>query len=150
MRVLMQWDYSYFFPPTAMAGHVTHWGKRPMHFACSVAMSACFGMDVDLTKLPEQDKAICAGAIAAYKQVRDVLAKGDLYRLEDPHDNYRGALDFVSKDRARAATFASVQPLLAYAAANLDDDVSLTALAGKAGLSAFHLQRILSAVIGSV
>ena len=42
VRVLMQWDYSYFFPPMAMASHVTHWGNRPMHFACSVAMSARF------------------------------------------------------------------------------------------------------------
>jgi len=104
-RVLMQWDYSYFFPPMAIASHVTESGHRPMHFACSVAMSACFGMDLDLTKLPEQDKSICAGAIAAYKQVRDIIAQGDLYRLEDPHGNYRGALNFVSKDRARAVVF---------------------------------------------
>ena len=53
-----------------------------------------------------------------------------------------------AKDLARGATFASVQPLLAYAAANLDDDVSLTALAGKAGLSAFYLHRIFSAAVG--
>jgi AraC-like DNA-binding protein/effector-binding domain-containing protein len=53
-----------------------------------------------------------------------------------------------AKDRVRVATFASVQPLLAYAAANLDDDVSLTALAGKAGLSAFYLHRIFSAAVG--
>ncbi|HUA65615.1 MAG TPA: alpha-galactosidase [Alphaproteobacteria bacterium] len=104
-RVLMQWDYSYFFPPMAIASHVTRSGNRPMHFACSVAMSACFGMDLDLTRLPEQDKAVCAGAIAAYKQVRDIIARGDLYRLEDPHDNYRGALNFVSKDRSRAVVF---------------------------------------------
>lgn len=105
-RVLMQWDYSYFFPPMAIASHVTHWGNRPMHFACSVAMSACMGVDIDLTKLPDQDKAICAGAIAAYKQIRDIIARGDLYRLEDPHESYRGALDFVSKDRTRAVVFA--------------------------------------------
>lgn len=104
-RALMQWDYSYFFPMMAMASHVTHWGNRPMHFACSVAMSARFGMDLDLTKLPAQDKTICAGAINAYKQIRDVTALGDLYRLEDPHDNFRGALDFVSKDRVRAVVF---------------------------------------------
>jgi AraC family transcriptional regulator len=46
------------------------------------------------------------------------------------------------------ANFASVQPLLAYAAANLDDDVSLTTLAGKAGLSAFYLHRIFQAAAG--
>lgn len=105
LRVPMQWDYSYFFPPMAIASHVTHWGKRPMHFACSVAMSARFGMDLDLTKLPAADKAVCAGAISAYKQIRDVTALGDLYRLEDPHGNYRGGLNFVSPDRLRAVVF---------------------------------------------
>jgi alpha-galactosidase len=104
-RVLMQWDYSYFFPPTALAGHVTHWGKRPMHFACSVAMSARFGMDLDLTKLSPEDKAVCAGAISAYKKIRDVTSLGDLYRLEDPHQGNRGALDFVSPDQSRAVLF---------------------------------------------
>jgi alpha-galactosidase len=102
----MQWDYSYFFPPMAIASHVTHWGNRPMHFACSVAMSARFGMDLDLNKLSAEDKAICAGAIAAYKEIRDVTAFGDLYRVENPHENYRGAIDFVSPDKARAVVFA--------------------------------------------
>jgi alpha-galactosidase len=105
-RVAMQWNYSYFFPPMAIASHVTHWGHRPMHFACSVAMSARFGMDLDLTKLPAGDKAICAGAIAAYKQVRDLVAFGDLYRLEDPHTAFRGAINYVSPDRSRAVVFA--------------------------------------------
>lgn len=104
-RVPMQWDYSYFFPPMAIASHVTHWGNRPLHFACSVAMSARFGMDLDLTKLSAQDRAICAGAIRAYKQIRDVTELGDLYRLEDPHNNYRGALNFVSPDKTRAVLF---------------------------------------------
>jgi alpha-galactosidase len=105
-RVPMQWDYSYFFPPMAIASHVTHWGNRPMHFACIVAMSARFGMDLDLTKLPPEDKAVCAGAIRAYKQIREITEPGDLYRLENPHETFRGASDFVSPDRARAVVFA--------------------------------------------
>jgi len=105
VRVPMQWDYSYFFPPMATASHVTHWGKRPMHFACSVAMSARFGMDLDLIKLSPEDKAICAGAISAYKHIREVTQLGDLFRLEDPHDAMRGALNFVSPDQTRAAVF---------------------------------------------
>jgi len=104
-RVQMQWDYSYFFPVMAMASHVTHWGQRPMHFACSVAMSARFGMDLDLLKLPPEDKAICAGAINAYTRIRDVTQLGDLYRLERPHDAARGALNFVSSNRSRAVVF---------------------------------------------
>ena len=104
-RVAMQWNYTYFFPSMALASHVTHWGNRPMHFACSVAMSARFGMDLDLTKLSAQDKAICAGAITAYKKIREITLTGDLYRLEDPRQGIRGALNFVSPDHSRAAVF---------------------------------------------
>jgi AraC family transcriptional regulator len=41
-----------------------------------------------------------------------------------------------------------MQPVLAYAAAHLDDDVSLTALASQASLSPFHLHRVFSAAVG--
>jgi AraC family transcriptional regulator len=41
-----------------------------------------------------------------------------------------------------------VQPVLAYAAAHLEEDLSLAALAGRAGLSAFHLHRVFSAAAG--
>jgi len=105
VRVPMQWDYSCFFPLMSVASHVTHSGNRPMHFACSVAMSARFGMDLDLVKLSPEDKAICAGAISAYKRIREVTQLGDLYRLERPHEAARGALNFVTNDRSRAVLF---------------------------------------------
>jgi len=41
-----------------------------------------------------------------------------------------------------------VQPVIAFAAAHLDEDVSLSALAGQAGMSAFHLHRVFSAAAG--
>ncbi len=41
-----------------------------------------------------------------------------------------------------------VQPVFAYAAAHLDEDLSLAALANQAGLSAFHLHRVFSAAAG--
>ncbi len=104
-RVTLQWDYSYFFPVMTLSSHVTHWGNRPMHFACAVAMSGRFGMDLDLAKLPAEDKAICAGAISAYKHIREVTHLGELYRLESPHEGARGALNFSSPDRSRAILF---------------------------------------------
>ena len=76
-----------------------------MHFACAVAMSVRFGMDLDLVKLPPADKGICAGAIKAYKEVRDVTELGDLYRLEDPHESARGALNYTAQDRSRVVVF---------------------------------------------
>ncbi|HEX4002714.1 MAG TPA: AraC family transcriptional regulator [Candidatus Acidoferrales bacterium] len=44
--------------------------------------------------------------------------------------------------------FRQIQPVLAYAAEHIDEDVSLAALARHAGLSTFHLQRIFSAAAG--
>lgn len=104
-RVPMQWDYSYFFPSIATASHVTHMGKRPIHFSCVVAMSARFGMDLDLAKMSPEEIAICTQAIRDYKKIREVVQMGDLYRLERPHGAERGALNYVSPDRARAVVF---------------------------------------------
>src|SRR2546429_6349181 len=104
-RVPMQGAYSSFSPPMTIVSHVTYSDNCPMHFACSVAMSARFGLDLDLVKLSPEDKAICAGAIKAYKRIREVTQLGDLYRLERPHEAMRGALNFVSEDRSRAVLF---------------------------------------------
>jgi AraC family transcriptional regulator len=41
-----------------------------------------------------------------------------------------------------------VQPVIQFAAAHLDEDVSLAALAEQAGLSAFHLHRVFAATAG--
>lgn len=104
-RVPMQWNYTYFFPTVAMASHVTHMGKRPMHFSCAVAMSGRFGMDLDVANLTEDERRTCEGAIRAYKKIRDVVLHGDLFRLENPHDAYRGALNHVAPDKRTAVVF---------------------------------------------
>jgi AraC family transcriptional regulator len=41
-----------------------------------------------------------------------------------------------------------VQPVMAFASGHLDEDLSLAALADRAGLSAFHLHRVFSAAAG--
>lgn len=104
-RIHMQWNYSYFFPAAAMASHVTHSGNRPLHFACCVAMSECFGMDIDLIKMSLDDKAILTGAVRAYKDIRNVVQRGDLFRLENPDHGDRAALNYVAPDRSRAVLF---------------------------------------------
>lgn len=47
-----------------------------------------------------------------------------------------------------ATALKQVQPVLAFAAAHLDEDLSLAALASRVGLSAFHLHRVFSAAAG--
>ena len=105
VRVLMQWDYSYFFPPMAMASHVTLSGQSSDAFRLQRGDERLFRHG------PRPDEAAGRGqgdlrrGDRAYKQIRDVTPLGDLYRLEDPHEGFRGALDFVSPDRSRAVVF---------------------------------------------
>src|SRR5580692_4715929 len=47
-----------------------------------------------------------------------------------------------------ASPLKQVQPVLAFAAAHLDEDLSLASLAAQSGLSAFHLHRVFSAAAG--
>ena len=105
-RVKIQWGYSHLFPACCTCGHVTHMGHRPLKFAFDVASSGALGMDLDLAKLPEADRAFAAAAVATYKSVADVVTGGDLYRLESPYAGPRAALAYVSPDRARAVLFA--------------------------------------------
>lgn len=68
-------------------------------------MSGRFGMDLDVANLSKEERNICKGAIQAYKVIRDVVLHGELHRLENPHDAYRGALNYVTSDQNRAALF---------------------------------------------
>ena len=98
-RIFIQWGYSHFFPAIASANHVTLAGGHSMKFAFDVAMSGRLGMDVDLEKLPEVDKAIAKRAISIYKGIRDVVQLGDQYRLESPYSGPRSSLMYTKGGR---------------------------------------------------
>jgi alpha-galactosidase len=104
-RVGMQYQYSTMFPAIAIAGHVALMGGKSMSFACAVAMSARFGMDLDLAKLNAADKDVLTRAIADYKRIRPVVQLGELYRIENPGSGPRSVLNYVSPDRSQAALF---------------------------------------------
>jgi alpha-galactosidase len=105
-RVFIQWGYSHFFPACTLCAHVTRMGNRPLKFGLDVALSAAFGLDMDLRKVPEAEREQIAAAVALYKNdLRGLIAQADLYRLESPYDGPRAALDYVSPDQARAVLF---------------------------------------------
>ena len=108
-RVRMQWACSHFFPASVMAAHVTRWGERPMDFACAVALSGRFGLDLDLSALDEGELAICRGAVAYARRTQDLVQQGDLARLVSPvegADTSRAAVSYTSRDRRRSVVFA--------------------------------------------
>ena len=88
----MQWGTSYFFPAMTMASHISaapnHQTFRviPMKYRIDVAMSGRLGMEIQPANMSEEERNLCSGAIAQYKEIRDVVQMGDIYRLMSPYD----------------------------------------------------------------
>ncbi len=105
-RVYIQWGYSHFYPAWATSSHVTSMGHRPLKFAIDVALTGALGIDRDVAKLTEEDRALLRQGIAVYRtRVRDLIQHGDLYRLESPYEGKRAVVSYVAEDRARALAF---------------------------------------------
>ena len=90
-RIFIQWGTSYFYPPMAMAQHVStspnHQTGRtlPLKFRFDVAMSGRLGMEMQPKHMTEEEKELSRKAIADYKTIRPIVQHGDLYRLISPY-----------------------------------------------------------------
>ena len=105
-RIYIQWGFGHFFPAATISAHVTAMGNRPVKFAADVALAGAFGVDRDVQRMTPEERRAVAAAVRLYKErLRDVVLRGDLYRLESPYERPRAALSYVSEDRARAVLF---------------------------------------------
>ncbi|MCR5130903.1 MAG: alpha-galactosidase [Prevotella sp.] len=112
-RVYIQYGTSFFFPANAMAQHINHvpyWntGGRviPVKFRCDVAMSGRLGIELQPSQMTDQERQQCTRAFADYKELRNTVQTGNLYRLISPYD--RGGLSsimFVDDNRDHAVLF---------------------------------------------
>lgn len=107
-RCRIQYSTSMLFPPFAMGSHVStvpnHQTGRitPISTRGNVAMSGCFGYEMDLTKLPEEEINAVAQQIVRAKALRSTLLYGDFHRLLSPYEGHETAWITVSQDRTEA------------------------------------------------
>ena len=92
-RVFIQWGTSLFFPANAMAAHINHcpyWntGGRmiPIKFRCDVAMSGRLGIELQPKDMTDEERLQCTTCFRDYKELREVVQTGDLYRLVSPYN----------------------------------------------------------------
>jgi alpha-galactosidase len=111
-RVYIQWGTSHFFPAIAMAAHISaapnHQTRRsiPLKYRIDVAMSGRLGMEIQPKNMSDDEKQLCRRAIEQYKQVRNTIQLGDLYRLLSPYDKLGAAsLMYVEPDKSQAVFF---------------------------------------------
>ena len=70
-----------------------------------MACSGRLGMELQPRNLTEGERALADRCIRSYKQYRDLVFTGDVYRLASPYEGDYYALMYVSQDRRRAVVF---------------------------------------------
>jgi len=113
-RVFIQWGTSMFFPANAMAAHINHcpyWntGGRviPVKFRCDVAMSGRLGIELQPKDMTDEERQQCTTCFRDYKELRNVVQTGNLYRLVSPYN--RGgvaSMMYVDDAQSQAVLFA--------------------------------------------
>lgn len=107
-RCRIQYSTSLVFPPFAMGSHVSavpnHQTGRitPIETRASVAMSGCFGYELDLNTLSAEELDKVRMQITRVKQLRMTLLYGDFHRLLSPYAGGDTAWLTVSPDRKEA------------------------------------------------
>lgn len=101
-RMDIQRGYSYGYPANTQGAHVSAVPNHqtlhvvPLETRFSVAAFGCFGYELNLGELSDEQKKQVADQVEFYKQWRSVFQFGDFYRLDD----YRFMV--VSKDKSAA------------------------------------------------
>lgn len=112
-RAFIQYGTNFIYPAIATGAHFSHVPNRhtkriiPAKFRMDMAMAGRLGFEMKLTDLTGEEAEALKGSIQEYKEIRDILQFGDLYRLSSPYDDSGlYSLIYVSKDKKRAVFYA--------------------------------------------
>ena len=81
----------------------------PLRFRFHVAMTGMLGIGGNLARWTPEELAEAASYIARYREIRDTVQFGRLYRLASPRDDEQSALSYVAADGSQVAVFVFAQ-----------------------------------------
>ncbi|MCW3820500.1 alpha-galactosidase [Micromonospora sp. DR5-3] len=114
-RLAIQEGYGFVHSPHTMMCWVTdspsYLGKRaaPLRFRFHVAMCGILGIGGDLTGWSDEEMAEAAGYVKRYKEIRETVQFGQLYRLASPRRGEFSSLSYVASDGSQVVLFAFAQ-----------------------------------------
>ena len=103
-RLKIQYGTSIVYPFSSMSAHVSavpnHQIGRITDFdmRCNVAMPGQLGFELDITKCTGAELKSVENTIKRYLEIREIIHKGDCYRLRSPFDCDVSAIEFVAED----------------------------------------------------
>ena len=108
-RLKIQYGTSLCYPCSSMGAHVsdspnhTVGRQTPFETRGHVAMVGTFGYELDVTKIPQQDRDAIPGQIEQFKKYNPLVRTGDHYRIGNMFaDDSWDAWEFVAKDKSEA------------------------------------------------
>lgn len=104
-RIFIQWENSYFYPAITSSNHVTDWGKQSIKFRTDVAMMGKLGFDIIIGHLNENDLKFVQDAVKTYNAIKDIVWRGDQYRLANPRENNVASMLFANAEKTSAVVF---------------------------------------------
>lgn len=115
-RLSIQEGTAMVYPLSAMGAHVSdcpnHTVGRTTPFATRgyVALAGTFGYELDVTKIPEEDRKMIPKQVAMYHRYNDLVRTGDYYRIASYQENHGyDCYQVVSKDKRESlVTFVQV------------------------------------------
>lgn len=108
-RLKIQHGTSMCYPCSAMGAHVsdcpnhTVGRNTPFKTRGHVAMVGTFGYELDVTRIPQEDRDAIPAQIEEFNKFNKLVRTGDHYRIGNMfEDNTWDAWEFVSKDKSEA------------------------------------------------
>lgn len=108
-RLKIQEGTALIYPLSCMGAHVSDCPNHavgrvtPFETRGYVALAGTFGYELDVTKIPEEDRNMIPGQVAMYHKYNDLVREGDYYRIASYSINhYYDTWSVVSKDKKEA------------------------------------------------
>ncbi|MDP4146316.1 MAG: alpha-galactosidase, partial [Bacillota bacterium] len=105
-RLKIQHGTSLVYPVSAMGAHISDCPNHavgritPFETRGFVALSGTFGYELDVTRIPQEDRDMIPKQVALYHKYNDLVRTGDLYRIGNMFENPEfDCVEFVSKDK---------------------------------------------------
>lgn len=110
-RLKIQEGFSYAYNAKIMEAWVTdehNWVNNrilPLEYRFHSSMMGNLGIGADLTKWTDEDKKVASKLISEYKEIRETVQNGDLYRLRSPEKYDLSALNYVNSNQTESVLF---------------------------------------------
>ena len=108
-RLSIQEGTALIYPLSAMGAHVSDCPNHavgrntPFETRGHVALAGTFGYELDVTRIPEEDREAIPGQVAMYHKYNDLVRTGDYYRIASYQQNHMyDCYMVVAKDKTEA------------------------------------------------